>query len=860
MSKMTQNSKIKEFPDIGTKLTAPSKKSLFERQKAEAEAKRLREQQETAAVYEDFVKSFDDADEDLGVDFGNKVKGGSGFSGGLRGPSKRHFSGTPTGPSGRGGLGSGRGSSGPGSLGPPPSTLSRKRAFDGTPSFNRESSQSLFAFEDASAVPPDVKAAFQHSDDEEETRSPGRVSERAALKPTVHLSSLPPGTSPAVIKSILPSNLQVDAVRILPPAGPGTVERRSLSAIVTLAKDTPAIEIDTAVSALQNRYLGWGFNLSLSRHLSSAAIGSGMPAPMSLTSSSSSLPFGAKPISTLPVGGFSRAPPPGSHRGGFAPPSSYTSVTPGAFGRGAPPVQVNVTPPADLKQVKLIHKTLEALLTHGPEFEALLMSRADVQKEEKWSWLWDSRSAGGVWYRWRLWDILTGAQQRMKTGRGRNSDSSQYIFDGGAAWAAPERLLPFEYTTSIEEFVSDSEYDSSDDDDSGDEGRRRHQHYQGGAPPPEGMLGGINDTDPQAYLNPLQKAKLVHLLARLPTTNAKLRRGDVARVTAFAIQHAGEGADEVVDLIVSNVHTPFAFTHANPDYRPEDAAPATQPPSTSADDAAGEEDKKPPTAQEKEKEDTSPGTLIGLYLISDILSSSSTSGVRHAWRYRQLFEACLSRRHTFSHLGRLEKELAWGRLRAEKWKRSVMSVLSLWEGWCVFPARSQEKFVGDFVSPPLTRGEVEEEREREREAEVKAAAGKGRWKSLEEKAAERTEAEKAGGMDVDTTGNGVGGEEEVDGEPMEEDVDGEPMEEDVDGEPMEDLDGELMEDVDGEPMEGDSNAAPEALLHTSSAAQDAPASSPQREQQPVVSGSSPERPRRRQRPRAEDMFADSDGE
>ena len=867
---MAQNSKIREFPDIGSKLTAPSKKSLFEKQKAEAEAKRLREQQETAAVYEDFVKSFDDADDGSRVGSGNRSRGGPGSLGGSGGPSRRHFSGPPTGPSGRGGPGGGRGSSGPGSLGPPPSSLSRKRAFDGTPSSTRESGPGLFAFEDTSAPPPDVKAAFQHSDDEEEKTSRNRVQERAAPKPTMHLSSLPPGTSPAVIKSILPSNIQVDAVRILPPSGPGTIERRSLSAIVTLAKDTPAIEIDTAVSALQNKYLGWGFHLSLSRHLSSAAIGSGIAAPISLTSSASSLPFGAKPIQPLPIGGFSRAPQSGSHRGGFAPPSSYAPVSQGSFGRGASSVQVNVTPPADLKQLKLIHKTLEALLTHGPEFEALLMNRPDVQKEEKWAWLWDSRSVGGVWYRWRLWDILTGAQQRMKTGRGRNSDSSQYLFDGGAAWAAPERLLPFEYTTSIEEFVSDSEYDSSDDEDSGDEGRRRHQHYQGGAPPPEGMLGGFNDTDPQAYLNPLQKAKLVHLLARLPITNAKLRRGDVARVTAFAIQHAGEGADEVVDLIVSNVHAPFAFSCANPDYRPEDAAPATK--VSSADDFVGDEDKKLSAAQdkEKEKEDPSPAKLIALYLISDILSSSSTSGIRHAWRYRQLFEACLSRRGTFAHLGRLEKELSWGRLRAEKWKRSVQSVLSLWEGWCVFPAKSQEGFVAEFRDPPLTKREEEEARESER-VEKERMAGKSKWKTVEEKAAEKKAEERAGRMDVDAQ-EGIGGEvmdEELDGEPMaeDEDVDGEPMD-DVDGEPMEDVDGEPMEDVDAEAMGEDPKSAVQGISElTPGVGREASRSSKEDQTAGIgaamASGSassSPSHPRRRQRPKAEDMFADSDGE
>ena len=41
----------------------PTKKSQFERQKAEAEAKRLREEAETKAVYEDFIKSFDDEED-----------------------------------------------------------------------------------------------------------------------------------------------------------------------------------------------------------------------------------------------------------------------------------------------------------------------------------------------------------------------------------------------------------------------------------------------------------------------------------------------------------------------------------------------------------------------------------------------------------------------------------------------------------------------------------------------------------------------------------------------------------------------------------------------------------------------------
>ncbi|CAD6571886.1 MAG: hypothetical protein ASARMPRED_004899 [Alectoria sarmentosa] len=820
---MVQDSKIKEFPDISNKLTAPTKKSIFEKQKAEAEAKRQREQEETAAVYEDFVKSFDDEDVGVGSSGGPARGGGFGDRGGLGAASKRHFSGPTAGPTGRGGLGVGRGS-GPGSLGPPPPSLSRKRAYDGLPPTQREG---LFAFEDAREGPADPKTALQHSDDED-TGSRMRMQERAIPKPTLRLSSLPPGTSPAAIKAILPPNLTVDGVRTLPSSEHGTMERKSSSAVVTLAKETPALDIDTAVSALQNRYMGRGFFLSLSRHLSSASVGVDTTS-LGLSSSTSSLPFGARPI---PPPNFGRAPP-GGHRGGFAPPSSYNSAQ---YGRSAPQVQVNVNPPGDLKQLKLIHKTLEALLTHGPEFEALLMSRKDVQTDEKWAWLWDSRSTGGVYYRWRLWDILTGASRR----KGRSFSSSQHVFEGGAAWAMPERGLPFEYTTRLEEFVSDSDYDSSEDDDSGDEGRRRYAHHHGGAPPPDGPS---LDVDSEAYLNPLQKAKLTHLLARLPVTNAKLRRGDVARVTAFAIQHAGEGAEEVVQMIVSNVQKPFAFTGANPDRKP---------PNEEKDDDTPAENTPNPSTTEREREDLSPAKIIALYLISDILSSSSTSGVRHAWRYRQLFEATLKRHKTFEHLGRLDKRLNWGRLRAEKWKRSVQSVLALWEGWCVFPQASQEHFGSVFASPPLTQ-EEEAAKKASEEAEKAAEKAKSKWKTVDERMAER-EAEMAKRTEEE-------GKMDVDGEPMVEDdgdLDGVPMEdEDVDGEPMVDSDDEQSRF----PTARGAEEQPKAELSRREALAASIAAKlgkgPGQEGQKAASPAAVARTRR---PKAADMFADSDSE
>ena len=807
---MGQDSKVRDFPDISSKLTAPTKKSVFERQKAEAEAKRQREQEETAAVYEDFVKSFDDADDQLSASTSGTPGGPSGGPRGgiLGGPSKRHFSGPPQGTSTRGGL-AGRGNSGPGSLGPPPPSISRKRTYDGTQTTQKASGSGLFAFEDVSTGPADTKAAFQSSD-EEDISGPPRSNERVPPKPTLRLSSLPPGTSPAVIKAFIPSNLTIDGVRILPPSSHATVDRRSVSAIVTLAKDTPALDIDTAVSALQNKYLGRGFYLTLSRHLSSTTINT-EPPPIGLSANSTSLPFGARPI-PVPGIGMGRGMP-GLHRGGFAPPQSYEPTGTGSLGRAAPPIQVNVSPPADLKQLKLIHKTLEALLTHGPEFEALLMSRRDVQSDERWAWIWDSRSTGGVYYRWRLWDILTGASRRNPGSRRSAYMQAQTVFKGGASWAAPEIGLPFEYATRLEEFVSDSDYNSSDDDDSGDEGRRRYFHHHGAAPPPDAPSA---DIESQAYLNPLQKAKLTHLLARLPTTNAKLRKGDVARVTAFAIQHSGEGAEEVVHSIISNVLNPYNFSHANPDHKPAEP------------EAKGDEEATEDVRNADDQEDTSSSKLIALYLISDILSSSSTSGVRHAWRYRQLFESALKSNHIFEHLGRLEKSLRWGRLRAEKWKRSVSSGLTLWEGWCAFPQASQDHFVAVFEKPPLTR--EEEEKIKEAEGNERAAKeAKSKWKTVDEKAQEAEELERR--------------KREEEGEEM--DVDGEPMEdEDLDGEPMD-------EDLDGAPMSDAEDAAANSVEPTVEAAPSAPEPPPAKHKLPAG---------KRQRPKAEDMFADSDGE
>lgn len=208
--------------------------------------------------------------------------------------------------------------------------------------------------------------------------------------------------------------------------------------------------------------------------------------------------------------------------------------------------------------------------------------------------------------------------------------------------------------------------------------------------------------------------------------------------------------------------------------------------------------------------DTSGANLVGLYIISDVLSSSSTSVVRHAWRFRQLFEAALKERKTFERLGMMAHRHGWGRMRAEKWKRSVGLVLNLWEGWCVFPAGSQELFVRSFEQPPELRAAMK--------AEEVGEERRGRWKPVEGAGeAVRGDGGDKGRGTPDVKGEAMEEEdavgevlvEDVEGEPMsDEDVKGEPMDDDVEGEPMDDVEGEPMDDAEGEPMDEDEEGEP----------------------------------------------------
>ena len=658
-----------QFPNVRDKLSAPSKKSAFEKARLEAEEKRKREEAETAAVYKDFVASFDEGPPDGSASSsfrGGYGRGGAGFRGvgGSGAPGRRHFSG------GRGGLG-----------GVPPPSLRKRNlgeAFErdeeeggifgaaaaaSSPSAAltdrekrrlKDGSSGLLAFENSGPA----KRRERYAADEDSGRCcvPLLLSESLIVstdsevalhpKPTLLLSSLPPNITKSTITDLLaPTSLKIDSIRIIPappppgPSQPSPSVRKAASALVTLSQDTPVSDIEAAVSSLNGQYIGYGFWLGIVRHLSSAVAGSaatGIP-----IAGAQAHPFGAKaPRSAPSVRG-------GPHRGRFAPPTSF-----GAPGRAqqqqsqSGQLQVHVHPPQDLKVLRLIHGTIEALLTHGTEFEALLMSKDEVRTDPKFAWLWDARSPAGVYYRWKLWEIVTGFSID------KPYTPTVDIFDSSSAvWVPPKKPLKYEWAGSLNDVVEDYDFmsDELDEDDSDDDDCHNDDR-------PVGLAGGEGKRS-RGYLGVLERAKLIHLISRVPTTTSKVRRGDVGRVMAFTMEHAEGGmGEEVVDILVSNVLRPLAFTKA----AKRDSG---------SEDSGAEKDGQP---------DTSSAKIVGLWIISDVLSNSSL-GVRAAWRYRQLFDVALRERKVFSHLGEIYRESGWGRMKAEKFRRMVVE--GVLEGW-----------------------------------------------------------------------------------------------------------------------------------------------------------------------------------
>lgn len=689
---MADQELVKEFPDIGSKLAAPKKISAFEKERQDAAAKREREQAETAAALKEFEDEFGAEDDDPATFTG---------SGGASGSYGTEYGMPPAPPR-----------SGPGSLDPMPGappSQKRKRELEA------------------------MREMSMNEDDEEDERHHTSLGESRhdrrpedASRPTVQLSSLPSNTTQDAVVELLKDQLPVSSVTLLAPDEDES-DQPSISAIVTLEAGTSNAVIDNAVSGLKDKYLGLGHFLSISRHLSSAAL---HPSISGVTTTSAE-PFGAE----QPPETQGNAPPPADYRG-FAPPEAYEYPNKESYSSYvdiAP--EVTVRPPPDIQTTRAIHMLADRLLSEPSteralEIEALLMSIPSVQEDEHFAFLFDARSPAGVYYRYLLWsndDPNEAVQARQ-----RQPQSAQQIFiDSEHDWVLPNGAITFPDLTSLADIVDDIDYASSEEESDDEDGERRFN---------DGRDNYESQGMERQYMTPLQRARLVHLLCRLPSSHAMLRKGDVARVTDFAISHAGTGAEDIVGILLMNVAKPFCYSLAakyedsdegqdvEDEYEPGDTLPSVRDSTT------------PPPKDGRRDDDPSSAKLVALYVISDILSASSTAGAKNAWKYRQLFEKGLELHRTFEYLGKLDKELQWGRIKMEQWKRRVGQVFDLWESWSTFKSDILAQLKRDFMEPPLSaeekanveaRAAQEGKRKKQAEAREKIQAMKEKLKAAE---------------------------------------------------------------------------------------------------------------------------------
>lgn len=179
-----------------------------------------------------------------------------------------------------------------------------------------------------------------------------------------------------------------------------------------------------------------------------------------------------------------------------------------------------------------------------------------------------------------------------------------------------------------------------------------------------------------------------------------------------------------------------------------------------------------------------PRKIARLSIISDILHNCAGTPT-NAWKYRSLFESKLPA--VFSHLGEIYKSFP-GRMKAEVFRKQVMTIMNVWEQWLVF-----NPSVLVDLEKRLSTGEdgLDSPQQQERNA---SSTNEGQ---------ERDPVHRGPmpGFAVISSGGKHQAEDDLDGEvlamvkPLEAD--------DLDGEALPTVNPEEADDVDGEPLDGD---------------------------------------------------------
>jgi U2-associated protein SR140 len=565
-------------------------------------------------------------------------------------------------------------------------------------------------------------------------------------------SNLPPTIDPQRVEDLFADfpSLKVTKVERIPPPGPSVKARPSATMKVVFDKDAVARDLDDAMMKLNDKkYLGKGYYLHLDRYLGGKVTDTAQFKEA----------FGARwQAPEVPKG--------------YAPPPDLGGGDRDGLRENRDRLVVTANQPPDLPMLRLIHQTIEGVILGGVEFEAALMNDSQVQDEERFAWLYDQKHPLNRYYRWRLHQIVCDTP---------NSE----IFLNYGVWNGPTDPLADEFADDLGAF------DSADEDlDSGEE-EEKPQHK----PLPVGdNYPGRNDNG-HGILDPRSRAMLLWLLTSLPP--GSIVADDIAAISVFAVEHAAQGMDEVVHILLSNIIEPLQLTDANP--RNQISV------------IEGKDDIRRPDIRQV--------TLNALRIVHDVLfTTSKESGVNY--KYRLAIGTQLVDRKVFEHLEQLPSKLEMGRMTERAYRDEVNVILKVWEEESFFEKATMEHLDEVFNARERQKEQDEHERKLVEKRRRKVAA---KVSSSKVKEANKDEEED---MEID--------EEEISDDPDRREAD------------------------DTAQLASPEPAAPSAPNSEAPVTDNGPRPEPSSERAPIldeIPGETAAARARRLRPKAEDMFA-----
>lgn len=455
------------------------------------------------------------------------------------------------------------------------------------------------------------------------------------LYPTLSIEGVPPAAPFQLVKQRCSPEFQRNIVDSCPIKGSGEhdkevheIDREDiviLGFLVVLRATTGEDKVKAFIKELDGVYLGWGYKLGVTRHLSSSTP---RASQIDLPRLKTKLPWRARVPERIDQG----------------------HLNPPVAGRQHLVIDLNRYIP--METLRAIHHIVEQLLEHEAnleQFEVKLFEETSM--DEKFRWLHDDTTLEHGYYSWLLAHGFGDdeAEERRQFALGPDdSDYKYHRLEADVPWdiIPPFKQVHYQYLDGVEKINDDPSHKTAAVD-----------AYD---------AEGVVDRFAGLHLDPVQKAEFHDLLLSLPTNMTKIGgayRG-FAPLTEFAVQLAVRDPKDVVELYCLNVSAPVRLMQGF-----TDAVPFME--------RSFEEQCKNLETGDKLED----ARLVGLMAISDLMTHVINNQIRGgANRYPEMFFECFKEYGTFYELGCTLCRGEMGTMAFTRYVRKVKNLLRSWAG------------------------------------------------------------------------------------------------------------------------------------------------------------------------------------